>query len=358
MNMGAATPLTQCSGVRHAKPFRNNSSLDKGIGNHIIDCQRLRKRTAHFNQQNRRRGSGTGPGTCVAAVESEKEERRAVSTSMEHEEKESILHRALSFGREKGEVEQASTSGNGVLADGDDVDGDVAKWTAYLAPAAVVLGLGLLVGGGFVFKHQLKDFIDYFVEVVDTWGALRYPAYGLVYAALEVLALPAVPLTMTAGLLFGVGPGVCVVSVASTAAATISFLIARYAARERVAELAQKNARFKAIDRAIGRNGLKVVTLLRLSPLLPLALSNYLYGLTSVDLPSYVAGSWAGMLPGTIAYVAAGSYGRALLDGSGEGLAVEPWQVAAALGFTAIALAYLGRVAKDALDEADLEENS
>lgn len=73
-------------------------------------------------------------------------------------------------------------------------------------------------------------------------------------------------------------------------------------------ELAQKNARFKAIDRAIGRNGLKVVTLLRLSPLLPLALSNYLYGLTSVDLPSYVAGSWAGMLPGTIAYVAAGTH--------------------------------------------------
>ena len=73
-----------------------------------------------------------------------------------------------------------------------------------------------------------------------------------------------------------------------------------------MAELAQKNARFKAIDRAIGKNSLKVVTLLRLSPLLPLALSNYLYGLTSVDLPSYVLGSWAGMLPGTIAYVAAG----------------------------------------------------
>lgn len=46
---------------------------------------------------------------------------------------------------------------------------------------------------------------------------------------LEVLALPAVPLTMTAGLLFGVAPGVCVVSVASTAAATVSFIIARYA---------------------------------------------------------------------------------------------------------------------------------
>ena len=61
------------------------------------------------------------------------------------------------------------------------------------------------------------------------WHLHRYPAYGLVYAALEVLALPAVPLTMTAGLLFGVAPGVCVVSVASTAAATVSFIIARYA---------------------------------------------------------------------------------------------------------------------------------
>ena len=47
--------------------------------------------------------------------------------------------------------------------------------------------------------------------------------------------------------------------------------------------------------------------LLRLSPLLPLALSNYLYGLTSVDFAPYVLGSWLGMLPGTFAYVSAGA---------------------------------------------------
>lgn len=68
------------------------------------------------------------------------------------------------------EREQASTSGNGLSVE---VDTDMAKWTAYLAPGAVVLGLGLLVGGGIVFKSQLKEFIDYFVEVVDTWGPLR-----------------------------------------------------------------------------------------------------------------------------------------------------------------------------------------
>ena len=102
-----------------------------------------------------------------------------------------------------------------------------------------------------------------------------------------------------------------------------------------MAELAKDNKKFNAIDRAIGKDSFKVrfkchhcsshfwqavafakrrcpqsalqvVLLLRLSPLLPLALSNYLYGLTSVDFVPYVLGSWLGMLPGTIAYVSAG----------------------------------------------------
>lgn len=75
-----------------------------------------------------------------------------------------------------------------------------------------------------------------------------------------------------------------------------------------VLELAEGNQQFRVIDRAIGKNSFKIVTLLRLSPLLPLALSNYFYGLTSVDLPAYVLASWLGMLPGTVAYVTAGKY--------------------------------------------------
>lgn len=41
-----------------------------------------------------------------------------------------------------------------------------------------------------------------------------------------------------------------------------------------------------------------------------------------------------------------GSYGRALLDGEGEGLSVEPWQVGLAIAFTIAALLYIGKVAK------------
>jgi uncharacterized membrane protein YdjX (TVP38/TMEM64 family) len=62
----------------------------------------------------------------------------------------------------------------------------------------------------------------------------RFVAYGVVYTLLEVLALPAIPLTMTAGIIFGVVPGTAIVSVSATAAAAISFVIARYLARDKV----------------------------------------------------------------------------------------------------------------------------
>lgn len=73
-------------------------------------------------------------------------------------------------------------------------------------------------------------------------------------------------------------------------AASIAFLIARYFARERILKLVEGNKKFLAIDKAIGENGFRVVTLLRLSPLLPFSLGNYLYGLTSVKFVPYVLG--------------------------------------------------------------------
>lgn len=115
---------------------------------------------------------------------------------------------------------------------------------------------------------------------------------------------------------------------------------------------ARKNKQFRAVDRVISTNGFQVVTLLRLSPLLPLAASNYLYGLTSVSLPAYFFGSWIGTLPGTIAYVSAGHVGKvAFLDGGN--LPLQWWQIAIALGLSALAVTYIGTLAKNALAEID-----
>jgi uncharacterized membrane protein YdjX (TVP38/TMEM64 family) len=165
-----------------------------------------------------------------------------------------------------------------------------------LATLGPLAGVALLLGFGFVFREPLQRVLVAFTESIDSMGAEGYVVYMLLYVVLEVLAIPAIPLTMTGGLLFGAIAGTAVVSICATAAATIAYLIARYVARDRVRKLVQGNKKFEAIDRAIGKDGFRVVTLLRLSPLLPLALSNYLYGLTSVPLRPYIAGTCIGML--------------------------------------------------------------
>ncbi|XP_028075635.1 uncharacterized protein LOC114277868 isoform X2 [Camellia sinensis] len=98
---------------------------------------------------------------------------------------------------------------------------------------------------------------------------------------------------MSAGLLFGSIIGTIIVSISGTVAASVAFLIARYFARDRILKLAEGNKKFLAIDKAIGENGFRVVTFLRLSPLLPFSLGNYLYGLTSVKFVPYVLGRFA-----------------------------------------------------------------
>ncbi|CAN8065011.1 unnamed protein product [Agarophyton chilense] len=180
--------------------------------------------------------------------------------------------------------------------------------------------------------------------------------YGVLYFVLELIAVPALPLTLGSGYLFGLLDGTVTVSIASTVAATVSFLIARYGLRASVSRLAERNARFRVFDRAIGREGLKFVLLLRLSPLFPFAISNYLYGLTSVKLSDYVVGSWVGMLPGTIAYVSAGAAVNALTDLHDGQSSISPWLVLTGLVATVAVLTTIGNIAREAIESVDDDE--
>src|SRR5689334_4099722 len=100
--------------------------------------------------------------------------------------------------------------------------------------------------------------------------------------------MPVFRMTLAAGCVFGVGPGVAVVSAGAALGPWAAFLLRRHAAR--------------AGGRAIGGHGWRSVFLLRLSPLIPFLLSNYSYGTTSVPFGHYVLASWLGMLPPTILY--------------------------------------------------------
>lgn len=196
----------------------------------------------------------------------------------------------------------------------------------------------------------MVDFIRWVKGAGATGGAL----YALVYVAGTALFFPGLPLTLGAGFIYGALIGTLVVSPASVAGASAAFLIARYLARDWVARRLKKYPQAAAIDRAIARNGFKVVVLLRLQPVIPFNMLNYVLGLTDIRLRDYVLASWIGMLPATILYVYLGSVmgdvtdllrgrpesgmaGRVLLWGGLVAIVVLVW--------------WLGRVARRALHD-------
>ncbi|KAE9454929.1 hypothetical protein C3L33_13169, partial [Rhododendron williamsianum] len=197
--------------------------------------------------------------------------------------------------------------------EGGGLGGESAVKGTILAGLLLVGVIGGFGGVGYFYKDQINAFLTQFSGFIEGNGPAGYALFVAVYAGLEILAIPAIPLTLSAGLLFGTITGTIIVSISGTVAASVAFLIARYFARDRILKLVEGNKKFLAIDKAIGENGFRVVTLLRLSPLLPFSLGNYLYGLTSVEFVPYVLGSWLGMLPGTWAYVSAGAFGRAII---------------------------------------------
>jgi uncharacterized membrane protein YdjX (TVP38/TMEM64 family) len=135
------------------------------------------------------------------------------------------------------------------------------------------------------------------------------------------------------------------VLVSATVAAALAFLSARHLARQRVERWARRSPRFEAIDAAIREQGWKVVALLRLSPLVPFSLSNYLYGLTAVRFWPYVAASAAGMIPGTLLYVGIGAAGRAAAAGHGRS-PLEWALLGLGLAATVAATVLIGRAAR------------
>src|SRR5918994_4538028 len=227
------------------------------------------------------------------------------------------------------------------------------KFTRILIAVALVVGVTVAV-----YFLPVRQWFMHFESYVQSLGAIAPVAVVLAYILSTILFIPGSALTIGSGTLFGLATGFVVVFLGANLGALGSFLLARTLLRDKVARWAEGNAKFRSLDRAIGRQGFKMVLLTRLSPVFPFVLLNYFLGLTAVRTGSYVLANLIGMLPATFLFVYIGAAARDALAGQMDASAGFYQQILKVVGLlaTVAVVVVVTRVARKALREAEQEQ--
>ncbi|WP_442777393.1 FAD-dependent oxidoreductase [Sphaerotilus montanus] len=215
------------------------------------------------------------------------------------------------------------------------------QWLILLTVVALAAAFWFFDLGHWLRLETLKARQTELRALYDARPLTVIAVYMAVYVTVTALSLPgAVILTLAGGALFGLWTGLVVVSLASTAGATLAFLAARYLLRDSVTR--RFGARLDEVHRGMDRNGAFYLFTLRLVPLVPFFVINLVMGLTKMPARRYAWVSQLGMLPGTLVYVNAGTALGGLQSLSGivspqllgafALLAVFPWIARAVLG--------------------------
>lgn len=216
--------------------------------------------------------------------------------------------------------------------------------------------IGIAVVAAFIVAVKLLP-TDEWLSALQTYvkglGAVGWIVYALVYALCCVLFVPASLLTLGAGVIFGLVEGTIVVVIGATLGAVASFLLARTVMRSKVEGMTAGNEKFRALDRAIGREGAKIVFLIRLSPLFPFTYINYGFGLTGVRTLPYALATLFGIIPGTFAFVYIGSL---LATAAGDATATQKTIQIAGLAVTIIVTILVTKIARNAMKKTGLED--
>jgi uncharacterized membrane protein YdjX (TVP38/TMEM64 family) len=218
--------------------------------------------------------------------------------------------------------------------------------------AAGVFGLVIVGLAGRLAGEPLLEL----VRGLGGRGAAPAAIFIAVYILATIALVPGSLLTLAAGALFGLARGTIYVFAGATAGASLAFLIARYLARPMVERRLSGDDRFARLDRAVEREGGKIVLLLRLTPVIPFNLLNYGLGVTRVRFRDYLVAS-VGMLPGTVLYVYSGRViGEITAIAAGAGVQRGPgsWIVLLlGLAATLALVVVVTRIARRALREEE-----
>jgi uncharacterized membrane protein YdjX (TVP38/TMEM64 family)/rhodanese-related sulfurtransferase len=180
------------------------------------------------------------------------------------------------------------------------------------------LALALLLAAAAAWAAVHRDQIN--LTTLDaslgSLGAWAPIGYVVVYALASVAFVPGALFALAGGALFGPLWGSLWNLLGATFGATLAFLVARYVGGHWVERKA--GGLVKRLIDGVDAEGWRFVAFVRLVPLFPFNLSNYVLGLTRIPLHQYVIATLVCMAPGAVAYTWLGHAGRGALTGEAD----------------------------------------
>lgn len=185
---------------------------------------------------------------------------------------------------------------------------------------AVLFGAWFLARAFGVFELLQLERLTALIREARTvaWAA---PAFVVTYAVFASLGLPATPLTLAGGALFGPWWGTLFNWLGATAGATGAFFLARLLGKDALRSLL--GARVGRLDALTGNGAFAGLLRLRLLPIVPFNALNFGAGLAGVRPVAYVAATALGIIPGTAVYTYFADALLAGVDGAREAALVR-----------------------------------
>jgi len=231
--------------------------------------------------------------------------------------------------------------------------------SAIIAEGVQIAGTAVLLylGQRYTGAETPVELVSMLITEIQDLGGLGYLVFAALMIFLQVVPIAAAfILTVSAGAIFGGVKGTAMVLTCSTVSASISFAFSRSFGRELVLEAAQESPQFKTLDDAFSNasygTSLLLISLLRLSPVLPFSWANYIFGLSPVPFTAFSLGTFLGCLPAVAAYVNAGKLGAEIVINGAES---NDALVFVGLLSTIAAISVAGDIASKALKEQGVD---
>ncbi|KAN0039652.1 hypothetical protein ACTA71_007457 [Dictyostelium dimigraforme] len=157
----------------------------------------------------------------------------------------------------------------------------------------------------------MLDFMEWIEQIPKFWGSI---ILTLIYTISLVFCFPGTPLNFAAGYIFGPWIGSISTVVGCDLGAVLAFFIGRNLTKEWTESRMQTHPKYGQISSAVSKNGLLIIFLLRLSPIIPFGMCNYLFSATNIPFSKYWISTTLGLLPFTIIYTYLGSLMKDLKD--------------------------------------------